>query len=571
MGKILRILKLLRPYWFHIAQSLAVAILVMLFSLPGPYITKILIDHVYPHRDFSLLTLVLVIGAAISSGLGLTSFLRNHFRECVGISLGYDYQSRFFHHLQTLDFNFFDNRETGELVSRFGDMNASLSDIIGMINSIVINLLRLLVFPAILFYINWKLALISMIVLPFDATLVLLTRKHLGRLSKNVAESSAKLSAHTYESLSSIRTIQALGLESDFFRKFQACFLEVSNLQVKTSFFQGGSALIASLIRTGSTFTYGWFGWTLVLNGEISLGSYFAFTAYVGNVYGPLGELIGLIPQMQITLVHTNRFLEIYDLKPAVQEDPTLPNLREAHGTIEFHNVSFSYNTQQLVLDQIDLVIPPSSTVALVGRSGAGKSTLVKLLMRLYDPQEGFVSIAGQDIRQIRLRSLRQQIGFAMQGSTLFQATVWENLTFGKTIPHKDVIDAAKAAYIHDDIVALPEAYHTQIGEHGSKLSEGQRQRLALARVLLMDTPILILDEPTAALDLESESRVQEALKYVRQGRTTLVIAHRLSTIKDADKIVVMDDGKIAEMGIHETLVRKDQVYANLYKHLASM
>jgi len=318
---------------------------------------------------------------------------------------------------------------------------------------------------------------------------------------------------------------------------------------------------------------YGWYGWMQILQGNLTLGSFMAFSGYVGYLYGPIENLIGLLPQIESTKVYTARFFDIYNLRPKIQDKPNLPVLREIQGDIRFHNVHFSYdtNTHKNVLHGINFEIPSHTMIALVGKSGSGKSTLAKLIPRFYDPTEGYISINGKDIRQFRLKSLRQQIGFAMQGSTLFQGNILENLTFGKDISPQDIEYAAKTAYIHDFVMSLPEGYQTEIGERGIQLSEGQKQRIALTRVLLLNKPIVILDEPTSALDMESESYIHQALKTVRQGRIVIVIAHRLSTIQSADTIVVLDNGRIVEHGTHNELLRREGVYVQLYDRMASI
>jgi ABC-type bacteriocin/lantibiotic exporter with double-glycine peptidase domain len=571
MSDLLRMVSLLKPYWRYLGQSLLVGVLIMMMQLPGPYMTKVLVDDVYPQGDESLLWCVLILGSVITMGLGFTNLLSGYFGQFVGIRMGLDFQSRFYRHIQSLDFSFFDQRETGAIISRFDDMYQSITNVIQIANSFVMNLLQCFVFPPILLLINWKLALVSIAVLPLDTLLVVTTRKYFKSLSERLAQRSAELNARQYESLNGIRSVQALGLESNFYGKMVQLLSAVTDLQLRSALLQGGTSFVATMIRACGTFSYGIYGWTQVLEGHLSLGSYLAFSGYVGFLYGPIGNLVGLLGRVEVTRVHINRFLELYDLRPTISDDPSQKRLARVRGEIRFEGVSFSYDGKAVILRELTLTVPSGSTLALVGRSGTGKSTLAKLVPRFYDPTSGSVTIDGEDVRNLRLKFLRENVTYSLQGNSFFYGTVLENLTFGRALPESTVREAARKANIHDAIAALPEGYESRVGEQGVQLSEGERQRLVLARILLINSPIVVLDEPTSALDLESEHLAQEALGNLRRDRTLIVIAHKISTIRNADEIAVLDGGKIVEQGNHSQLIERDGLYSRMNRLTATL
>ena len=566
MIQVWQLVCLLREYWPRIGRSVAVAIVLLLLTLPGPYVTKLLIDNVYPHEDATLLHFILLSTGVLAIFTGMISSVSSYFGQRVASMMSFEFQARFFCHLQTQDVGFFDRRETGEILSRFEDMQASLGNTISMVTTGVMNIMHLLIFPAVLLYIDWRLALLSLAALPFDTLLVHLTRRRVRRLTELSAETSAQLSARSFESIGQIRTVKSLGIEDMIASRMRAILLDLARNEVRTGAVSALSQFGSTLIKALSSLAYGWYGWTQVLAGNLSLGTYMAFSGYVGYLYGPIGSLIGLVPQFEATLVHARRFLELYRMQPSIRDCASSRRITRAAGRIEFRNVSFAY-ADELVLHGINLEIRPRTTVAVVGKSGSGKSTLAKLIPRFYDPTEGIVTLDGVDIRELSLNSLRENVGFAMQGGVLFQGTVMDNLILDRRVPYQAVAAAAKAAHVDEFVAHLPQGYDTVIGERGCDLSEGQKQRIGLARALLAEAPILILDEPTAALDGDSEAHVQQALRAVGRDRTVLVIAHRLPTIREADEIVVLEAGRIEERGSHGELVRGGGLYAKLWEH----
>jgi ABC-type bacteriocin/lantibiotic exporter with double-glycine peptidase domain len=539
-----RILSLLRPYGRYLAQALLVSLMLTMLALPGPYITKLLLDDAYPHRDYGLLHFLLLGGAGFGLFLTTVQAGSGFFGRQLGLAMSLDVQSRLLRHVQSQDLSFFDRYETGDVLSRFDDLEASVSGLIHVGSTLVINSLQLLVFPAVLLWIDPVLALLSLAVLPFDALLALLAGHYSRRYAQRIAEGSARLSARTVEALGGMRTIQSLGAEGLFYRRIRSCFEEVAVLQVQATGLDSAIGFTATTLRIAGALAYGWVGWTRVLDGDLTPGTFLAFSAYAGFLYGPVKEIITLWPQVQSVRVHMDRFLEIYDRQPLVRSPRRAVVPGSLRGDVTFDDVCFDYGGPAVLAD-VSVRFPAGCCTALIGRSGAGKSTLVKLIPRFYDPTRGTVCVDGQDVRTYDLPALRRCVGFAVQGGALFQGTIRENLDLGQELPTTDIEAAARAACIHEHIAGLAKGYDTSLGEGGAGFSAGQLQRLALARVLLLDTPILILDEPTSALDTETEAAIRDALREGRRGRTTILIAHRPETIAMADDVVELVDGAV--------------------------
>ena len=571
-NQLFRFMSLLKPYRGSILKIALSAMLLSVLGMIGPWVTKILIDNVLPNKDYNLLLFVLLVSLSLGVFQPLMGVLRQLFSLTVGMEMSLDVRLRFLGHLQVLPVSFYDSRQTGEVLSRVGDADQSLGNVLTMVNSGLTNLASLLIFPPILLLINWRLALLGLVILPFDLLLYTYANKRIKKYTRLVAEKRAELSATNYELVSGIRLTKSLCLERAAISKVEQLICEAQDLQTKLALVQQGTGYLITVLRGVGTFAYTYYGWHQILGGSMSLGTFMAFSNYVMYMYNPVRELVDMTQNIQQTLVHTNRFFEIYDLEPETKNTEKALKLPPTRGDIRFQGVSFGYNGSPEVLRSLDLTVRAGSTVALVGRSGIGKTTIANLLLRFYSPKEGTITIDGHDIQFVNLESLRRQIGYVLQDPFLVAGSIRENIALSSSVASDlDVERACKSASAHEFIMALPQGYDTVVGERGVKLSQGQRQRLCLARTLLLDPPILILDEATSSLDLKTEANIQSILSELRQTKTTIIIAHRLSTLLDADVIYVLNDGRAVESGSHEELMHTGRIYRDLYERELSV
>jgi len=567
LRNVFKFLVLVKPYWKNITVFVFSGLILTVLSLPYPWLTKVLIDDVMLRQDGSLLPVILLGTFLLTAVRSVLSALRRYYISYVEHAMAFDIRYGFYKHLQDLSFSFYDSREVPEILSRLRDASESRRLLVEILNKLINNMLYLTIVPFIVFLMNWKLALLAGFTLPWLAFSFFVLSKVVKRYARLTAEKRAEMSAKNYEFVSGIREIQALGIKDRIMKRIKHVYLQFRKLDMNTRVLGNLQELVGSLVAAVGTLLYTWYGATLVITGRMTVGELMAFTTFIGYLYNPLTSLVGLMVPIQEILVYTKRFYEVYDSKPEVTEPSRPVRIRDFHGRVAYGGISFGYQPDRPVLKDINIEIPAGTKVAIVGKTGAGKSTLVGLLPRFYDPWTGSVTIDGIDIRNMSLGYLRSKIGLVMQSPFLFVGTIYENITCGrKSFTRDQVVEAARAANAHDFISEFPLGYDTWVGENAVTLSGGELQRIAMARVFLLDRPILILDEATSSVDMKTEALIREAFARLTKGRTTFVIAHRLTTVQDADLILVMDKGRIVEQGDHPTLMNQGGVYWRLFR-----
>ena len=568
MKVFLRLLTYLKPYWRWVVVSIVCLLLLTILNLLPPLFQKQIIDEVVGKRLLSRLSR-LILG--LIGVYALTHFLRFvdlYLRHVLGERFILDLRVLLYDYLQRLSISFFEDRQTGEIMSRItNDVNALEEFITHSLGFLLVDLLRLVGTAAILLTIDWPLALLTLLPVPVLAVALRLFNTRVRPIYRRVRDRLGDINAELQDNISGMRVIQAFGQERHeldrFTRRSRQYYEErVRGIRYWSSFFPA-MGFVASL---GMVIVLG-FGAYRVFNGALTLGGLVAFISYVASFYDPINRLVQVDNTVQQAIAAGERVFELLDTVPEIEDTPDAIELPTIRGAVAFEHVSFRYGTGDEVLRDVSFEMRPGEVVALVGPSGAGKTSIANLIPRFYDPTSGRITIDGYDVRKVKLASLRRHVAVVLQDTFLFNGTVRENIIYGRPdASEEEMIAAAKAAYAHEFIVNLPQGYDTEIGERGVKLSGGQKQRLALARAILTDPRILILDEATSSVDAEAEYLIQQALEKVLEGRTALIIAHRLSTIRHADKIIALENGRIVEVGDHHQLLARGGLYSQMYR-----
>ena len=561
-----RLLTYSKPYFWRIGLALAASIVVAGTDVGLAKLVQPFVDDVIQAGNWGLAALI-PIGVILFFGVkGFARYVQEYFIKTAGQLVVQDIRNALFDHILLLSMRFFTSLHSGTLISRVvSDVGILQRSAASVLVDGVRESFTLVGLVGLVFYTDWRLACVAFLVLP----IAIIPGGIIGRKIKNYTrrgqEEMGVLISVLQECFSGVKIIKSFGTEKQEQEKFHEKNQKFYRFIRKVLKYDSLTAPVVEILASFGIAGVLWFGIQRVSEGGISVGSLFSFLTAVVMMYSPVKRLNKVFNQIQKSLAAAERVFEVLDEVPDIVDCENPISLGRVRGEVVFENVSFSYDTKK-VLDGFNVAVMPGEIVALVGPSGAGKTTAAGLLTRFYDLQEGSICIDGIDIRKIGLESLKRNIAFVDQESFLFHETVAQNIRYGKPgASMEEVLHVARMAYADEFIEKLPNGYDEIIGDRGARLSGGQRQRVCIARALLMDAPILVLDEATSALDTESENIVQKALYNLIKNRTTFVIAHRLSTIMNADKIIVMEDGKVREKGRHQELLELDGLYAKLY------
>ncbi|MFT8322737.1 MAG: ABC transporter ATP-binding protein [Bacillus sp. (in: firmicutes)] len=576
MDSIKRYLQFVKPYKRQIIGTIFIGIIKFAIPLLIPLLLKYVIDDIINNNGISsdekihhllfTMGIMIVVFVVVRPPI---EYYRQYFAQWTSNKILFDIRDQLFAHLQKLSLKYYANTRAGEVISRvINDVEQTKNFILTGLMNLWLDGVTILIAIAIMFTMNIKLTIISIILLPFYALSVKYFFGNLRTLTRERSQALAGVQSFLHERVQGIAVIKSFARENheqQLFKKFNNRFLAKAVDHTKWN--AKAFAVVNTITDISPLIVIAYSGYQVV-NGDLSLGEMIAFFAYIERLYNPLRRMVNSSTTITQSIASMDRVFELIDEKYDIQDKNNAVDCVNVRGEIEFKKVDFAYYSDEaLILKDISLKINEGETIAFVGMSGGGKSSLISLIPRFYDVVNGSIELDRQDVRSFKVRSLRDNIGMVLQENLLFSDSIKENIMIGNpSATDEQVMAAAKAANAHDFIMELPEGYDTKVGERGVKLSGGQKQRVAIARVFLKNPPILILDEATSALDLESEQLIQEAIEILAKDRTTLIVAHRLSTITHADRIVLMENGRIMEDGSHEELMKKQGQYYNLFQ-----
>jgi len=567
INHIRRLAQYLRPYKKQIAITVVLMFVATVTGLIGPYFLQLAIDVYIPQKNVAGVVWISILFMVMTCLNYICNRYKISFANRTGQQVLFDIRRDLFQHVQSLSFGFFDTHSTGKIIVRIVNDVNTLNNLFtnGIIN-VITDFSMLMVAVILMFVIHPRLALLTFVTIPFFMVFVFTIRNLNKKRWRLVRIKISNLNAYLHECISGMRVIQAYVRQQENRKIFHDVLDDVFNSWIRATYLNGTVGPVVNMVSIMGTILIYWYGAYLLNKGDVTVGVLIAFTGYLSRFWQPMGTLSNFYNQLVVAATSSERIFELLDEKPWITDSPQSRELDVVRGEISFEHVYFEYEKDKMILKDVNFKVSPGETIAIVGPTGSGKTTIINLIARFYDVTDGEVKIDGLNIKQIKQASLRKKVGVMLQEPFIFSGTIAENIKYAKEdASDEEVIAVSKAVGAHEFISKMKDGYESQVNERGAGLSIGQKQLIAFARVLLADPEILILDEATASVDTHTEVLLQKAIDKILEGRTSFVIAHRLSTIRNADKIMVVQQGRIVEMGTHDELLAKKGVYYNLY------